>query len=107
MASFDLLDAGDDGDGDGVIDAEDNCLGGFNPQQIDADGDGYGNVCDADFNQDGQVNFIDLAIFRQRFGSDDPVADLDGDGDVNAIDLGLMRQRFFAPPGPSALVPED
>ena len=104
VASFRLLDENDDADGDGVIDSEDSCLGTFNPAQRDTDGDGYGNRCDADFNQDGAVNFLDLAIFRGRFNSDDPDADLDGDGAVNAVDLGILRQRFYAPPGPSALV---
>ena len=52
-----------DGDGDGVIDAEDNCIDAYNPGQEDADSDGAGDVCD---------NCIDTANFDQ--------IDTDGDG---------------------------
>ena len=34
-------------DGDGVIDINDNCVAGFNPDQADGDGDGIGDVCDS------------------------------------------------------------
>jgi len=40
-----------------------------NPEQRDTDTDGYGNRCDADFDNSGFVNFADLAIFRQLFGA--------------------------------------
>lgn len=33
-------------DGDGVPDIDDNCMGEYNPDQADMDGDGTGNVCD-------------------------------------------------------------
>jgi hypothetical protein len=36
-----------DGDGDGVVDIEDDCPYDVNPDQGDVDGDGIGNVCDA------------------------------------------------------------
>ncbi len=61
-----------DADNDQVDDGLDNCLGLANPDQRDADGDGYGSLCDADFNNDGRVNFADLAIFRSKFASGDP-----------------------------------
>jgi hypothetical protein len=35
-----------DGDGDGVADDLDNCPSICNPQQLDADHDGIGDVCD-------------------------------------------------------------
>ena len=44
-----------DSDGDGVDDAADNCIEDPNASQVDADGDGCGNACDADFSQDGTV----------------------------------------------------
>jgi hypothetical protein len=38
-----------------------------NNSQRDTDGDGYGNWCDADLNNDLKVNFADLALFRCQF----------------------------------------
>ncbi|MFK7887448.1 MAG: endonuclease/exonuclease/phosphatase family protein [Gammaproteobacteria bacterium] len=99
-----VLGPGDDGDGDDVTDFQDNCVGRFNPNQRDTDEDGFGNLCDADFDQDNVVNFRDLGSFRILTLSNDPDADFNGDGNVNAMDLGILRTLFFAPPGPSGLV---
>ena len=94
---------GTDGDGDGLDNDIDNCATIVNPDQRDTDGDGFGNACDTDLNNDGVTNVIDLGLLRQVFFTSDPDADFDGDGVVNVVDLGIMRQRFFAPPGPSGL----
>ena len=94
-----------DTDGDGVADPDDNCLEHANPAQRDTDGDGYGNRCDADFNGDAAVNFLDLGIMKSRFFTADPDADLNGDGAVNFLDLGILKSLFFKPPGPSGVVP--
>ena len=92
-----------DADGDGVPDSRDNCINVKNPGQLDSDGDGYGNACDGDLNNDGIVNSLDLALFRVAFGQRGNVAsDINGDGIVNAIDLALFRQLFASRPGPSA-----
>ncbi|MEM9056952.1 MAG: thrombospondin type 3 repeat-containing protein, partial [Pseudomonadota bacterium] len=93
----------DDSDGDGVLDAEDNCLFAPNAAQIDADADGYGNACDADLNNDGVINVQDLGILRSVFFTNDLVADLTGDGVVNFADLGAMKQAFFQQPGPAGV----
>jgi hypothetical protein len=92
----------DDGDGDGIPDDVDNCMAAANPDQRDTDADRYGNACDADFNNDGVVNFADLAVFRSRFGTGDANADLTGDGIVNFADLARFNQLFGSRPGPSA-----
>ena len=92
-----------DDDDDGVAAAADNCLNVANADQLDADGDGLGNACDADFNNDCMVNSVDLGYMRSVFNTTDPVADLNGDGAVNAADLGLMRLLFLQPPGPSGI----
>ncbi|MEL7448605.1 MAG: choice-of-anchor X domain-containing protein [Pseudomonadota bacterium] len=94
-----------DGDGDGIADSADNCTLVANPDQTDSNGDGYGNLCDADLNNDGNINFSDLGLMKAVFFTADADADLDGDGSVNFADLGLMKASFFGPPGPSGTVP--
>jgi hypothetical protein len=92
-----------DADGDGVADAEDNCLLIANPDQRDTDGDLFGNRCDPDFDGNGLVNLLDLAYFRSVFFTNDPDADFDGSGLVNLVDLGVLRTFFFKPPGPTGI----
>ncbi|MEO1574838.1 MAG: endonuclease/exonuclease/phosphatase family protein, partial [Pseudomonadota bacterium] len=96
---------GTDTDGDGVVDTVDNCTLVPNADQRDTNGDGFGNVCDADLNNDGIVNVIDLGLLRTVFFTNDADADFNGDGVVNVIDLGILRVGFFAPPGPSGNAP--
>ena len=103
-----------DSDLDGVPDSDDNCTlvpngplipdaGGYS--QRDTDNDGYGNICDPDFDNNGFINAADLAYLKANFFSGDPHADLNGDGFVNAADLAIAKQMFFGPPGPSGLHP--
>ena len=42
------IDPNPDVDGDAVLDCFDNCPGTWNPDQLDSDGDGVGDVCDDD-----------------------------------------------------------
>ncbi len=74
-----------------------------NSSQIDADADGFGNACDADFNQDGVTNFLDLAYFSDVFLTNDIFADLNSDGSVDFEDLALFRDQFLETPGPAGL----
>ena len=93
-----------DTDADGVADALDNCTLVANPAQIDTNGDGFGNACDADLNNDNVVNVVDLGLLRSAFFSTGPQdSDFNGDNVTNVVDLGIMRSLFFQPPGPSGL----
>ena len=86
-----------DVDLDGAGDACDNCALDPNPPgpapdgrrttggQLDDDLDGTGNLCDADFDQSGFVNVIDLLRFLDAFGKNvthstcpDPLGNLTG-----------------------------
>jgi len=101
-----------DPDADGVPDSTDNCLLVGNPSQLDTDGDGFGNHCDADFDQDGATGGADFGTFRRCWlqalpASAGPPADptceesdLDGDGFVSAADFALFKSEFLTPVGP-------
>lgn len=96
-----------DSDEDGIADADDNCTLIPNESQCDSDGDGFGNHCDADFNDDGFVFFQDSLLFRDEgFGnpSEPPEYseyDLNCDGAVDDGDIEIGRTLFRAAPGPA------
>ncbi len=92
-----------DVDGDGICDADDNCPLVVNPSQIDFDGDGLGDVCDADDDNDGVSDVADSNPLNRFIcrdvdgdacddcssGTDDPFddgPDFDGDGQCNLGD---------------------
>lgn len=114
MTSALRLDTRGDLDGDGVPDARDNCRHLPNRDQRDADGDGFGNFCDADFDNDGRVTArwgplppsatpdlerLERAIAAGRY---DANLDLDGDRDVDGDDATIASLMLFLPPGPRA-----
>ncbi len=102
---FSLEDARDT-DLDGVYDFSDNCTLVINPTQCDTDGDGYGNHCDADLDDNGTINTFDLTPLRAAMGSTGSNdADLDCNGIVNSFDLAIMRDAFGGGPGPAANLP--
>jgi hypothetical protein len=100
-----------DTDRDGIPDFSDNCTLVPNPDQRDTNGDGYGNLCDGDLNNDGATNTLDLniykAVHRSKLGDPNynPDADFNGDGAINTIDLNIYKGLHRKPPGPSGLAP--
>ena len=101
-----------DSDLDGVGDFGDNCSELSNPDQLDVDGDSFGNLCDCDFDQDGlcaavDINYVnkdmciadpDLVVpgvidcedFLDWAGNTDPSGydtDVNGDGEVKFDDV--------------------
>jgi hypothetical protein len=73
-----------------------------NPQQGDPDLDGYGNRCDGDFDQDGDVDDDDFDILIG--GGCGPICDLDENGIVGDFDdVTILLSLVGAPPGPSGL----
>jgi hypothetical protein len=99
--------SGDTTDGDGVPDCEDNCLFKQNPSQFDADGDLCGNVCDADYSQDGFTGFQDFGMFVSRFGTNDPccVHTEPPRTTVGWADWGAYLSLWGTVPGPSGSTP--
>jgi hypothetical protein len=61
------LSATKDSDGDGVVDIEDNCIRRSNPGQNDFDGDGLGNLCDTDDDNDGFSDKAEKAAGTDKF----------------------------------------
>ncbi|MEW8000867.1 MAG: RHS repeat-associated core domain-containing protein [Candidatus Thiodiazotropha endolucinida] len=109
-----------DRDNDGVADSEDNCSLLANPGQVDTDGDGYGNRCDTDLNNDGVVDNTDLALFAQTYNTRavggrpngrqyNPMMDFNNDQAVNPLDLWIFKVWFFSSegPGPGAIDQTD
>lgn len=94
-----------DNDLDGVPDDIDNCVDDRNEDQSDTDDDGFGNLCDADLDNDGIISFADLAMMKKTLFLSNPNADLNGDLRVDFADLAILKSMIFGPPGPSGLVP--
>jgi hypothetical protein len=104
-----LVDGGDpdcvggcaDGDADGIPDVIDKCSGDSRnviaPATCDTDQDGFGNVCDADYDQSLTVappDFVGFFIPSFKAGAPGPTGtDMDCNGIVNVIDFTM----FFVP----------
>ena len=94
-----------DTDLDGVVDKIDNCTLVSNAAQLDTNGDGFGNACDPDLDNNGVVNFLDASIFGTLFGPGTGDGDFNGDGNTNFLDYAIFPDYFGGPPGPSGVAP--
>jgi hypothetical protein len=90
-----LTASADDLDGDGMLNAVDNCPDDANADQSDIDGDGLGDVCDADADGDGVANAEDAFPLDASEWAD---ADGDGIGD-NADTSGKDGIIWASPSG--------
>jgi hypothetical protein len=95
-----------DSDGDGIGDHLDNCLDVVNPAQDDSDLDDCGNLCDADYDNNGIVGFSDFGILLEYCFRPDPpevVCHLEPIPDCTCgfADFGFFVGDFGTVPGPS------
>lgn len=81
-ASF-KIDGTSDSDGDGILNADDNCPFTANPEQEDMDDDGLGDVCDEDLDGDNADNNTDNCPYSPNADQQDQ----DGNGVGDACDL--------------------
>ena len=86
---------------------DDNCSDVANSDQDDTDGDGCGNLCDADYGQTGTTNFADFTTFAGAFLTATPNVKLTepvgGGAQVNFGDFTVFIGRYLLPAGPSGI----
>jgi DMSO/TMAO reductase YedYZ molybdopterin-dependent catalytic subunit len=90
-----------DNDGDDIPNSIDNCPDVANALQVDSDGDGTGNACDADCpNLDGSnpVNFVDFSILANNWQLTGPglEGDLNQSEGVDGNDLAIFTSYWLS-----------
>ena len=81
--------SGLDPDGDGVATIDDNCPDVANADQLDTDGDGLGDACDSDDDDDGMPDVYEDARSCLDALVDDAATDADADGLSNGVEFAL------------------
>jgi len=77
-------------DGDVVLDAQDNCPGISNADQVDLDGDGIGDVCDDDIDGDGVTNVTDAFPLDATETTDTDTDGIGNNADTDDDNDGLL-----------------
>ncbi len=90
-ASFRWDRSAHDVDNDGIWDITDNCKNISNKEQLDADADGLGDLCDNDIDNDGHINSQDNC--KNTLNIDQ--ADSDNDGIGDACDTHTSQDQDF------------
>jgi len=73
-----------DTDADGILNSNDNCPTIPNPNQLDNDNDGLGDVCDPDDDNDGLTDVEEAALGTNPF-----LQDTDGDGLLDGEEVNI------------------
>jgi len=95
----------DDSDMDGVPDGTDNCPGAANGTQLDFEGDGLGDSCDADDDGDGLADVVETNtgtfVDANNTGTNPLDPDSDGDGVTDGVEVagGTNPNLSSATPG--------
>jgi hypothetical protein len=103
-----------DTDGDAVPDLFDNCRNTPNgpfaavgscgtATQLDSDGDGYGNPCDGDLSNTGNVTGLDFTLMFGLLFIGPSAGDFDCSGLTNGADFTALFALLYTIPGPGAL----
>lgn len=96
-------DSDTDANGNAIPDVDDHSPWTADATNTDTDGDGFGNIIDADFNNDWVVDNADQIILTNMDGTSDAECDMNSSGTVDNADQLLFNGRdgkkapFYAP----------
>jgi hypothetical protein len=93
-----------DNDHDGVPNRNDNCIGVYNPDQSDSQGNGVGDGCrfnvPGDIDGDRLVSCTDVRLMRELLGLRregpgwNPLVDQNSDGVIDSVDVEMVAKQL-------------